>query len=369
MGQPFDRRVWIKQAAFAIGGIAVAPQLMARDYHFQKPSSIIRLHANENPYGPSPLARKAMTDAIASSNQYPWEVTTQLREKIAAAYGLTKENVMMGAGSSEILGITAQFAALKEGNAVAADPTFGIWFTAAQKSGLDIIKVPLTKDKKHDLQRMKEKINGQTRLVYICNPNNPTGTVLAAGELKNFINEVSQQTLVLLDEAYTEYSDEPTLAAMVKDNPNLVIAKTFSKIYGMAGARIGYALAEANTIKQFNELQPWANAGASAVSLAGALASMDDAAFIKMSKAKNAEAKELTTKAFKELSIPFLPSHTNFLYYSIKDQKSDLLALLANNNIRGGRITEEEGKWTRISVGTLEEMNQFVRVVKQSFQS
>jgi histidinol-phosphate aminotransferase len=310
-----------------------------------------------------------MAEAIHSSNQYPWEVTTQLREKIAVQYGLTKENILMGAGSSEILGIVAQYAALKPGTAIAADPTFGIWFTSAERSGLEIIKVPLTADKKHDLQRMKEKITEQTRLFYICNPNNPTGTVLPATELKDLISEVSKKTLVLLDEAYTEYSDETTLAAMVKDNPNLVIAKTFSKIYGMAGARIGYALAQADTIKQLNELQPWANAGASAVSLAGALASLDDHSFVKMSKTKNTEVRKLVTATFEQHHIHFIPSHTNFIYYSVKNQKNDLLAALASQNIRAGRLSDEKEKWTRISMGTTDDMKRFSQIVKESFKS
>jgi histidinol-phosphate aminotransferase len=372
MGHTLERRAWLKQAAITIGGITIAPQLMGRDnpdYDFYRPAGVIRLNANENPYGPSPLARKAMADAIASSNLYPWDVTTQLREKIGSRYGLTKDNVMMGAGSSEILGIVAQFAALKEGNAVTADPTFGIWFTSAQRSGLELIKVPLTADKKHDLQRMKEKISGKTRLVYVCNPNNPTGTVLPPEEIRSFIKDITQNTLVLLDEAYTEYSNEPSLAALVKDNPNLVIAKTFSKIYGMAGARIGYALAHADTIRQLTELQPWANAGASAVSLAGAIASMDDTSFIDSSKKKNEEARNMTANAFASLNIHYIPSHTNFMYYSLQNQKSDLLEALGRNNIRGGRITEEIGKWSRISVGTKEDMTAFIKVLKQSFQS
>lgn len=368
MGNTINRRHWLQQATLAIGGLSVSPGLLAGEsWTGRPPASTIRLHANENPYGPSPMARKAMADAIASSNNYPWEVTTRLREKIAAAYGLSKENVMMGAGSSEILGIVAQHAALKKGNAIAADPTFGIWFTSAQRSGLDIIKVPLDREKQHDLTRMKEKINEQTRLVYICNPNNPTGTIIPAAVLKTFISDACAGTLVLLDEAYTEYSDETSLGAMVKDNPNLVIARTFSKIYGLAGARIGYALAHTSLITRLNELQPWANAGASAVSLAGALASMDDSTFVKTSKLKNAEVRKMVTDRFRELGVPCIPSHTNFLYYSLENQKGDLLASLASGNIRGGRITEENGKWSRISIGTADDMRKFLAVVKQTF--
>ena len=361
MGNRIARRLWIKQVAIATGGLSITPHLFANDATGFRPQTMIRLHANENPYGPSPLARKAMAEAVALSNFYPWEATTTLREKIASIYGLSKENVLMGAGSSEILGIVAQHAALKKGNAVTADPTFGIWFTSAQRSGLELIKVPLNTAKQHDLGEMRKRINDQTRLVYICNPNNPTGTVLPVTELKEFINEVSQKTLVLLDEAYTEYSDEPSLGAMVKDNPNLVIARTFSKVYGLAGARIGYALAHAGLIQQLNELQPWANAGASAV------ASLDDTAFVKMSKQKNADARSYVIRSFRELNVPAIPSHTNFVYYSLEKQKGDLLGSFAAANIRGGRITEQDGKWSRISIGTLDDMNKFIALVKKAF--
>jgi histidinol-phosphate aminotransferase len=367
MQQETSRRRWIRQTTLALGGLAIAPRIMAGEYTAGRAVSTIRLHANENPYGPSSMAAKAMQLAVQSSNCYPWEVTTELREKIAGMHGLTKENILIGAGSSEILGITAQYAGMRKGNAVTADPTFGIWFASAQHAGLDIIKIPLTHDKKHDLQRMKESINDQTRLVYICNPNNPTGTVVPAEELKQFITSINTQVTILLDEAYTEYSDEPSLASLVKTQPNLIIAKTFSKIYGLAGGRIGYGLADKNIISRLNEIQPWANAGASAVSLAGALASINDTAFIHLSKTKNAEARELVTTRFKEMGIAFIPSHTNFLYYSLQQQKKDLLAALASANIRAGRITEENGKWSRVSIGTKNDMQQFLQIVNQSF--
>lgn len=366
MNQFLQRREWLKQTTLALGGMAFTSSASAINLDCYELQHTIRLHANENPYGPSPLSRKAMATAIVESNIYPWDNTTLLREKIATGYGLTKEYITMGAGSSEILGLVSQFAALKNGNAVVADPTFGIWFTSAEKAGLQIMKVPLTTSKVHDLQRMKEQINDQTRLVYVCNPNNPTGTVLPADELKTFINEVTKKTSLLLDEAYIEYAGEPTQVSLVKDNPRLIIAKTFSKIYGMAGARIGFAIAHPDTTKQLNELQPWVNAGSSAVSVAGAIAALDDHAFVQQSKQKNAETKDQTYAVFRELNIPFIPSLTNFIYYSLNNTKKDVLAALTENNIRAGRIVEETGKWTRISIGKKNEMELFASVLRKS---
>lgn len=369
MSTTIARRAWLKQSSLALAGLPFAHQLFADDRTGFRPPvpGMIRLNANENPYGPSPMARKAMADAVLLSNRYPWDLTTQLREKIAQRYGLTKEHVLMGAGSSEILGLVSALASLNKGNAVTAHPTFSIWMRAAEKMGMEIIKVPLTPDKKHNLAAMLAATNSNTRMVYVCNPNNPTGTVVASDPLKNFVEEASRRALVLLDEAYTEYSDEPSLASMVATNKNLVIAKTFSKIYGLAGARIGYALAHPDLIKLLSELQPWANAGPGAVSLAGALASLDDAAFVSSTKTSNKAAREFTSKALKAANIEVVPSHTSFLYCSVRSYAGDFPALLTANQIMGGRVVEESGKWTRISIGMMEEMQQFTNLIKKTF--
>jgi histidinol-phosphate aminotransferase len=360
-----NRRLWLKQTSLAIAGLSVASKGFALDKTFSPTAgSKIILSSNENPYGPSPMARKAMMDAVASSNRYPWETTGKLMDKIANKYGLANENVLMGAGSSEILGLTTEYAALQKGNIVTANPTFQIWIKSAEKLGLQIIRIQLTADKKHDLPAMMNAINAETRMVYVCNPNNPTATICNAAALKNFVEEATKKTLVLLDEAYIEFCDEPSLASMVKENKNLVIAKTFSKIYGMAGARIGYALAHKETIEKLEGLQPWANAGASAVSLAGAMASLDDMEFVNKTKSLNAAAKDFTKAELEKLHIKVLPSYSNFMYFSLKDYNKDYSKLLEAANIVGGGIREEEGKWGRITIGTMEEMKQYIKALQ-----
>lgn len=361
------RRELLKQSALTIAAFSLGRELFARqpfshiDYRY--PTDIIKLSSNENPHGPGPAARKAMLDAVASSNRYPWDVTTRLREKIASGTGHTKEHIAIGAGSSELLGVVSVWAALKKGNAVAPDPTFRLWIPAAQRTGLEIKLVPLTDKKITDLQRMKEAMNRDTKMVYICNPNNPTGTVLPPAELERFIKEVAPQAIVLLDEAYTEFSDEPSMAHLVNDYPNLVIAKTFSKIYGMAGARVGYALAHPQTIKQLNELQPWANAGASAVALAGALASLDDREFIVHCKKENQKARNVFYAALDKAGMRYITSHTSFVYFDASTFGKEVPALLEANKIIGARSFETGSKWLRLSVGTVEEMQQVARTL------
>lgn len=368
MRHSIHRRALLKQGSLALAGLSFMGKFAASAHEpFKRfaPGTPIRLTSNENPYGPSMLARQAMADAVASSNRYPWDVTGKLLEQIGSHYHLSSDHVLIGAGSSEILGLTAQLAALSKGNAVTASPTFPIWIPAAERLGLQVIKLPLTRDKKHDLPAMLSKVNNETRLVYLCNPNNPTGTTLPSNDIKNFIEEVSRKSLVLLDEAYIEYCDQPTLAPMVAANKNLIIAKTFSKIYGLAGARIGYALAHPETIGKLGGLQPWENAGASAVSLAAAMASLQDKNFVASAKENNRKVSAYTMNELKALGFECIPSDTNFLYYSLGKYNGNWQEQMRANNILIGRITEEDGKWTRTTIGTMEEMQAFISAAKQ----
>ncbi|MBC7950055.1 MAG: histidinol-phosphate aminotransferase family protein [Chitinophagaceae bacterium] len=361
------RRQLLKQSALAVAAFSFSRDLFAREAERFIPAAgfadFIKLSSNENPHGPSPLARKAMIDAVSTSNRYPWDVTTKLREKIANQYHLTKDHVIIGAGSSELLGVVSLMAALQGGKAVAPDPTFRLWMGAARKTGLPIDLVPLTSGKITDLQRMKEKMDSNTKMVYICNPNNPTGTVLPAADLENFIKQVPPFCTILLDEAYTEFSDEPSMAMMIDTHPNLVVAKTFSKIYGMAGARVGYALAHPQTIKLLNDLQPWSNAGASAVALAGAIASMEDKQFLDFCKKENQRARAVFYKALDKAGIRYIPSNTSFVYFDSSTYGKDFRQVLEAQQIVGARTFEEGTKWLRLSVGTFGEMEKVAAVI------
>ncbi len=364
-----QRREVLKQSALAIAAFSFSRTLFAREAEStslwqRNNAETIRLGSNENPHGPSPAARKAMLAVVNNSNRYPWETTTVLREKIAASFQLTKENIIIGAGSSELLGLVATKAALEKGNIVAPDPTFRLWMPAARRIGAPVKLVPLTTNKAVDLQRLKETVDKDTKMIYICNPNNPTGTGLPAEELKTFIEKTPAHITLLLDEAYTEFEDIPTVTPLVNQYPNLVVAKTFSKIYGMAGARVGYAIAHADTVKQLNELQPWANAGAGTVSLAGALASYDDASFITTCKAENAKARNIFYSALKTNNIPYIPSATSFVYFDTTQYPKDFKATLEKSQIMGARTFEENSKWLRLSIGTQEEMQKVAEAMK-----
>ena len=369
-----ERRQLLKQAAFAIGAFSISRELFAKDGGTYMHGSLlnskfaennmIRLGSNENPHGPSVLAKKAMVDAISISNRYQWDMNGMLKTEIAKMTGHTKEHIALGAGSSELLGVVSLWAAYKKGNVVASEPTFKLWMPAARRMGLPTKLVPLTATKHNDLNGLMNAMDAQTKMVYLCNPNNPTGTISPELELESFIKNVASSTIVLLDEAYTDYYATPSMSKLVDSYHNLVIAKTFSKTFGMAGARVGYVLAHPSTIKQLNEFQAWANAGPSAVSMQGALAAIKDKAFVDYCKKENIKAKAVLYKGFEDLGIEHIKSYTSFVYFDTAKYKKNIPALLLEHNIVGARSFEQNSSWLRISIGTVAEMEKVVEVLK-----
>jgi histidinol-phosphate aminotransferase len=366
-----DRRKWLKQTGLLFLGIGIArlesiasPMPKAGYLIPDINGGPIRLSSNENPYGPSPMARTAMAGSIPLGNRYQWQMIRDLISAVAVKNKLTDDNVLVGAGSTQIIDTAIQFAAVQKENFIVAEPTFSRWADAAGNSGLHKISVPLTTDKRHDLPAMLQAIKADTRMIYICNPNNPTGTICKYDELLSFIKEATKRTLVLIDEAYLDYTTETSLSSLVTENENLIVVKTFSKIYGLAGARIGYALAHTKTIEKMGGLQSGANIAISVVSLAGALASLKDNDFVKESYAKNEKARTFTIEQLERLNISCISSHTNFIYFSLLNYKKDFFAQLKVNNIEGTGLFEENGKWSRITIGTMQEMEQFIDAIK-----
>jgi histidinol-phosphate aminotransferase len=223
----------------------------------------------------------------------------------------------------------------------------------------------LTNEKKTDLPKVVEAINHETRMVYFCNPNNPTGTFVEVAQLKDHVTAASKKTFVFIDEAYTEYAELPSLASLAITNPNIVVAKTFSKVYGLAGARVGYAIAHPDTIRALSSYQPWPDAGVSMVSCNAAMASLDDKEFVLQCREKAKEARETCYDCFKKLSLEYIPSSTNFILFNIDKIKGDFTGLMQAKNIYVQFREHFGGKWCRVSMGTTEEMQQFCTALKE----
>lgn len=361
----YNRRLWLQQSITALAGLVISTDVAAMPKHALAPSKgAILLNSNENPYGPSPMAQKAMLKYYQQSNRYPDNYIGLLQKKIATHWGVGADNILLGAGSSEIIGLAALHVSGKKKKVITAEPGYKVWNGQAASFGLEFERIALTNERKTDLAAMLAAIDDTTAMVYICNPNNPTGTFVEVNQLRNFTIEAAKKTMVFIDEAYTEYAGLESLAALAVDNPNIVVAKTFSKIYGLAGARVGYAIAHPDIIQKLSNYQPWPNSAISTVSAEAAMASLDDKSYVQNILIKTAEARAMCTKTFQQLSLDYIPSQTNFILFNIDPIKKDLIKEMEAKNIFVQSRKHFNGKWCRVSMGTIEEMQQFCAALK-----
>lgn len=316
------------------------------------------LGSNENPYGPSPMARKAMSEAIIDGNRYPH--VEPLIHKIAERHAISPDQVVVGAGSAEILGLAALLTANKGlGNIVSAKPTFFLFMDYARRCGLQHKEVPLDDKKAHNLAQISAAITSETKAVYICNPNNPTGTVIAYDLLKQFCIEHGKNTLVVLDEVYMDYINAPSLIPLTMELPNLIIVRSFSKLFGLAGMRVGYAVAHADTAKKLLQLQSWKGNAITQVSMAAALASLNDKDFQTLSRTKTSESREIVYNYLQKKNIPYALSVANVVYFSLERFPTDYIRQMESKKIMVREIQDYSSRWCRVSMGTPENMKVF----------
>jgi histidinol-phosphate aminotransferase len=366
MGNAIDRRDWLKRSSLALAGLGLSTQFpMYRRHPGYLPGDPILLNSNENPYGPSPMARKAIMEAYVHTNRYPDDLLPVLKKKIASHWNVGAENILLGAGSSEIIGLACQMASQQKGHVITGEPSYKVWNNQAASFGLEFKRVPLNGEKKLDLAGMVDAINQDTRMVYFCNPNNPTGTFVDPASLSSQALKVKPPVLAFIDEAYTEFAELDSLAPIAVKNKNIIVAKTFSKIYGLAGARVGYAIAHPDTIRSLASYQAWPDASVSMVSAAAAMASLDDLGFVKECRDKIRASREMCFKTFKELSLDYIPSSTNFILFNIDKLKGDFTNELQGKGIYTQFREHFGGKWCRVTMGTAEEMEAFLKALKE----
>jgi histidinol-phosphate aminotransferase len=333
--------------------------------HVGAAEGVVRLSANENPYGPSPKALKAMSDSFPLACRYPDEHNNVLIDKLAKLNGVDRHQILLGDGSSEILKLCAETFTGKQGSSlVAADPTFEAILEQAKTNGAEVIKVPLTSTYAHDLPRMLSSAKGG--LIYVCNPNNPTASITPKNELRDFIAKTPPETMVLVDEAYFHFADSPDYESMiplVRDYPNLLVARTFSKIYGMAGLRCGYCVAQKQTIDRMRARQMWDSVNIMA--LAAASASLDDPDQVPTGQRLNNEAKTFTVGELEKLGYKTIPSQANFIMFDCKRPVVSLIQAMKEQNVHVGRLFPALPNHMRVTIGKKNEMERFVGALKQ----
>jgi histidinol-phosphate aminotransferase len=328
-------------------------------------TGIVRLSANENPYGPSTKAVAAMTDTFKLACRYPDEHTQGLIDALAKLNGVSSDQILIGDGSSEILKLCAEtFTGPQLGKLVAADPTFEAVLNYAAINGAQVEKVPLTSNFAHDLSAMAATAKGG--LIYVCNPNNPTASITPSNDLQQFIASMTPDTTVLVDEAYFHYADSPDYQSMiplVKDHPNLVVARTFSKIYGMAGLRCGYCVAQKGTIDRLRQHQPWDSVNCMA--LAAAFTSLSDSEQVPNGRRLNSDAKTFVTSELGKMGHNCIPSQANFIMFDCGQPVVPLIQALKDRKVEVGRLFPAMPNHMRLTIGKKSEMETFLTAFKQ----
>ncbi len=349
----FSRRTFAR----AIGAGAILAAVPKLTLAKPQPSAAqVRLSANENPYGPSPAAMRAMTEALRAAPRYPDELDDELPIVIGNFHGFNANQVLLGDGSSDILRLAAAAFTGPGKKLITADPTFESIGMHAVNYGAEVVKVPLTASHAHDLAKMTGGA-----LVYICNPNNPTATITPKGAVRSYIESLPSSTYVIVDEAYFHYATSPdyeSVIPLVAAHPNLIVARTFSKVYAMAGIRAGYAVAQAATIEKLRKQQQWDQMNV--IALAGAKASLADADHVLLARKRNSETKAWLANELQKSQYEMLPSEANFVMIDTRQNVKPLIAKLRAEGVHVGRLFPAMPNHLRVTIGTPEEMERFV---------
>jgi len=322
-------------------------------------SGSIKLASNENPLGPSPKAVAAINNATKDLNRYPDGGGYYVRNALSGKLSVEPENIILGNGSNELLDIVARTFMRPGDEAVMATPSFVVYAMAVQSLGGRAIQIPL-KNYAHDLPSMREAVTEKTKIVFIANPNNPTGTINKREEFDAFMGGLPEGILTVMDEAYYEYVSDPHYADSMKwfrKGKDILILRTFSKIFGLAGLRIGYGIAGGGIITEMNKLRPPFNTNTIAQS--AALGALRDDDHVRKSRETNEKGKQYLYKELRHLGVGYVPTEANFIYVPVEDSMG-----LYEKLLKKGVIVRPMGPALRVTIGLAEENERFLDALK-----
>lgn len=367
MRTSMNRRQWLASTALTAGALAATRNRMwaaseGRNVNF------IKLDQNENPYGISKKVEEAILAAARESNRYPLRELGALRDLIAQREEVSSNCVLLGAGSTEILSLVALAYGGEGKTSLVAEPTYGGYPNYAAGLGGEIVRVPVNDRWETDLDAMTKRVTKNTSLIYLCNPNNPTGTIANGTRFREFCEEQSRERTVLVDEAYFELMDESvrtSMVSLVRKGATLIVARTFSKLFGLAGLRVGYGIARPDIISDLRKYQTNFCA-VNRLGIVAARAAYQDTEHIELSRRRNAEARAGLYEVLKQLGHKAIPgSQTNFIAFEAKTGSDALVNKLRSEYNIGTRTYQFLGKtWVRISMGTREEMDALASALK-----
>ena len=328
----------------------------------------VRLSSNENPLGISPAAKDALVEAIVLSNRYPADQHRALVAKLAAAHEVAENQVVLGTGSAEVLQMAVQAYAAPRAKLVMAEPTYEAVTNYQRTEAYELVKVPLTPGYEHDLDRMREAAenSGHPALVYLCNPNNPTATITSSAAIDAWIADAPEHVFFLSDEAYIEYvEDERMWSSLpwIGKKRNVLVVRTFSKIYGLAGLRIGYGIAHPDTAARLSDFASRNNINQLAIAAAGA--SFRDQVLMEKSRAANRESREMVEATLDDLGLDRMPTQANFLMHRINGDLATYRGRMAEAGFLVGRDFPPMLDWNRLSFGLPEDMGRFCDTLRE----
>ena len=327
--------------------------------------SIIKLASNENPLGPSRLALAAMKKALTHAHLYPDGNAFYLKQKLAAKLGVAPANLALGNGSNEIIEFLGHALLSSDAEVVVSQYCFAVYPIVTALFGAKLVTVP-AKGYGHDLDAMLAAITPKTRIIFVANPNNPTGTIVSPEALKRFIEAVPPHVVIALDEAYIEFLENKLdLVSEVASGlrPNLILMRTFSKIYGLAGLRIGYGIGHPELIAALEKVrQPF---NINAISQAGALAALDDTTHVEKTQRINKRGIKFFTRAFKQMKLEVVPSAANFILVRVGDGARVFAEMQKLGVITRPMGGYQLGEWIRISIGTPKENARCLEALQQ----
>ncbi len=331
---------------------------------------VIKLASNENPFGPGKKAVEAIKSGAKKVSIYPDGNVHQLRRKLADKLSVKEDNLLFGNGSDEILVMLGQAFLEADDEIIMAETTFSEYEFSANIMGAKVRKVPL-KNYRHDLEAMAEVVSDKTKIVFVCNPNNPTGTIVTKEEIDNFLAEIPDDVLVVFDEAYQEFvisDDYPNSLDYLKERENIIILRTFSKAYGLSGLRIGYAIADSELIGYLDRVrQPF---NANKIAQEAALAALDDKEHIEKTLSNNNQQRKYLIKEFSKLGLEYVPTQANFILVEVGRDANQLFKQLLHQGviIRSMSSYDYQTK-IRVTIGLEEENKKFIKEFKQVLSS
>jgi histidinol-phosphate aminotransferase len=358
-----SRRDLLAASALLLAGPAATVRASAEENSPGKQPLV--LCWNENPYGPSPAARAAVRQAIGSGCRYPSDADTEeLRAALARHEHTQPEHIVTGTGSGELLCALGMLYGREGGEIVAAAPTYDELPNYARRSGAQLTLVPVDAQLRHDLPAMRAAITDRTHAVYLCNPNNPTGTTVSAAAIREFVHSLPGQVLTIVDEAYVDFADggrAGSVVDLVSADRRVVVLRTFSKIHGMAGLRCGYAIAPPDIAKA---LAGACMSSPNIFAVRAARASLDDRAFLSDCRRRILASRARITTELTQLKLRYAEPQGNFIFFDTGMALARFQASMRERNILVGRLFEPYASWCRITVGTEHEVASFLSALR-----